>query len=66
MVIFKFSLTDEDAARIYNLRDEAGATELTAAEYAARMLSREARRLHPEKVEYTDGGERILRKGVKK
>lgn len=63
-VEFNFNLSREDTDRLFSLKAEAGADDLTGNDYARLLLEKELHRLHPEKVQFDDGGEIIPRKGA--
>ena len=63
-VEFNFYLSDDDTDRLFSLKAEAGKDDLTGNEYARELLERELHRLHPETVQYDDGGDIIPRKGA--
>lgn len=64
-VEFNFFLSDTDADRLFSLKAEAGADDLTGNEYARQLLEGVIRQMHPETVKYDDvTGERIPRKGT--
>lgn len=66
MTEFNFYLSPDDTDRLFALKAEAGADDLTGNEYARQLLERELHRLHPERVEYDDDtGERMPRKGAR-
>lgn len=64
MAQFEFWLSDEDTDRVFALKAEAGADDLTGNEYARQLLERELHRLHPETVKYDDNGI-VPRKGAR-
>lgn len=65
MIEFSFYLSADDTDRLFALKAEAGADNLTGNEYARQLLESELRRLYPGRVEYDDEtGERIPRKGA--
>ena len=64
MTEFNFYLSADDTDRLFALKAEAGAGDLTGNEYARQLLERELHRLHPETVKYDDEtGDIIPRKG---
>ena len=64
MTEFNFYLSADDTDRLFALKAEAGADDLTGNEYARQLLERELHRLHPETVKYDDEtGDIIPRKG---
>lgn len=62
MTEFTFYLSDDDTARLWALKEEAGERNLTGNEYAAQLLAQALRQLHPEPVRYNENGEIIPRK----
>lgn len=62
MTEFTFYLSDQDADRLWALKQEAGETSLSGNEYAAQLLSWALRQLHPEQVQYDEAGRIIPRK----
>lgn len=65
MVEINFYLSDDDADRLYALKDEAGEDQMTGNRYAQELLERTIHRLHPERVQYDDKGNRIPRRAAK-
>lgn len=51
MTEFSFLLSDADAARLFALKAQEGERDKTGNEYAAELLARTLRRLHPEPAE---------------
>lgn len=64
MTEFSFYLSADDTDRLFTLKAESGANDLTGNEYARQLLETTLHRLHPERVKLDDEtGERIPRKG---
>lgn len=56
MVHFELNLTEEDANRIFAVKDIEGKTDLTAEQFAAQLLSRYVSNLFPAEPKYSDSG----------
>lgn len=59
MVEFEFYLSDEDYDRLYAVMKVQGKEDMSGNDFAAELLHREIRRLHPERVKRDDYGEII-------
>lgn len=51
---FEFYLSDDDAERLFAVKEDKGKSELTGNEFAKELLIRELHRLHPSRVMYDD------------
>jgi len=65
MVEFTFTLAENDALRLFAVKDLQGYEDLTGNEYAEQIVTREIRRLFPGVPEYDDAGELINADGYK-